>query len=289
MNNHVTLEDLAERYDTFFIDQFGVLLDGVKAYPGSIEALHWLKSRSKEIVILSNSGRSGAYNTQRLVAQGFDALSFDHFVTSGDVARHLITSGALVIPEGAGTRCLTISIANDSTLSDSLGFIRTDSGHDADLVVIAGSEADRVPMERYRELLAPAAARKTMCICTNPDISMLTGKGLAPAAGAIAMLYEEMGGPVRRVGKPYRDIYDYALHIIGHKDKARIVAIGDSIEHDIVGASRFGIAAALVRTGVLADTPVPQLQRLSQHLNVDLPQILPYFVREIESGCVDGS
>ncbi|RCW81250.1 TIGR01459 family HAD-type hydrolase [Phyllobacterium bourgognense] len=283
MNNHVTLEDLAECYDTFFIDQFGVLLDGVKAYPGSIEALHWLKSRSKEIVILSNSGRSGAYNTHRLVALGFDASSFDHFVTSGDVARHLITSGALVIPAGAGPRCLTISVANDSTLADSLGFTRTDSGHDADLVVIAGSEADRVPMQRYQDLLAPAAARKTLCVCTNPDINMLTGKGLAPAAGAIAKLYEEMGGPVMRIGKPYRDIYDYALHIVRQKDKSRIVAIGDSVEHDIVGANRFGIAAALVRTGVLADTSVSQLQRISMDLNVDFPEILPNFAREIAS------
>ena len=90
----VTLNELSALYDVFFIDQFGVLRDGEAAYAGAPLALARLKAQGKTIVILSNSGRSGGYNAARLMRLGFDSGSFDHFVTSGDVALALLESAA---------------------------------------------------------------------------------------------------------------------------------------------------------------------------------------------------
>lgn len=253
------LKTLSERYNTFFVDQFGVLLDGRKAYAGATDALSWLKAQGKQIVILSNSGRPGAFNADRLVSLGFSPASFDQFVTSGDVAYALLSSGELPLDIGPGGRCLTVSKGNDANLAERLGLQSTVSAGDADLVVISGSEADTLGMDHYRQLLQPAAERGVVCVCTNPDIHMLTGDEMVPGAGSIADLYEEMGGPVHRIGKPFIDIYKHAYRIAGEPEKHSVVAVGDSLDHDIAGANGFGIDSILMRTGVLADFSLAQL------------------------------
>lgn len=248
----VTLNELSALYDVFFIDQFGVLRGGEVAYAGASQALVHLKAQDKTIVILSNSGRSGPYNISRLAKLGFDSSSFDRFVTSGDVAPALLESGLLPIERSKSTRCLTIASGEDRSLADNLGFSSVDTAEEADLVIISGSETERIPLASYRALLLPAAKRGVPCICTNPDVHKLVGETLLPAAGTIAALYEEMGGKVTRIGKPYVDIYRHAHALCGHPDKARIVAIGDSLEHDVIGAATFGIDSALTLTGLQA-------------------------------------
>lgn len=248
----VTLNELSALYDVFFIDQFGVLRGGEVAYAGASQALVHLKAQDKTIVILSNSGRSGPYNISRLAKLGFDSSSFDRFVTSGDVAPALLESGLLPIERSKSTRCLTIASGEDRSLADNLGFSSVDTAEEADLVIISGSETERIPLASYRALLLPAAKRGVPCICTNPDVHKLVGETLLPAAGTIAALYEEMGGKVTRIGKPYVDIYRHAHALCGHPDKARIVAIGDSLEHDVIGAATFGIDSALALTGLQA-------------------------------------
>jgi HAD superfamily hydrolase (TIGR01459 family) len=248
----VTLNELSALYDVFFIDQFGVLRNGEAAYAGAALALARLKAEGKTIVILSNSGRSGLYNAARLARLGFDSSSFDHFVTSGDVALALLESGRLHIEKTKPTRSLTISSGDDRSLAEKLGFSSVNSADDADLIIISGSESERISLEAYRNLLHPAAKRGVPCICTNPDLHKLVGDTLLPAAGAIAELYEEMGGVVTRIGKPNIEIYQHAHALCRNPEKARIVAIGDSLEHDILGAATFGIDSVLAHTGVQA-------------------------------------
>ena len=60
---------------------------GESPYPGASDALAALKSRGVTIVVLSNSGRTGAANAQRMAALGFEPELYDFLVTSGDVAR----------------------------------------------------------------------------------------------------------------------------------------------------------------------------------------------------------
>ena len=80
------LDEVAERFDAFLIDQFGVLRDGKGPYPGAVDTLIRLKQAGKTIIILSNSGKRSAENDRRLAALGFDRTSWDWFLTSGEVA-----------------------------------------------------------------------------------------------------------------------------------------------------------------------------------------------------------
>jgi ribonucleotide monophosphatase NagD (HAD superfamily) len=82
--------------------------------------------------------------------------------------------------------------------------------------------------------------------------SLLDGGTVHPGAGAIADLYQKLGGSVTWIGKPYPDIYLAAARLVGAPSPNDVLCVGDSIEHDVVGARRFGAFAALLRTGVLS-------------------------------------
>jgi HAD superfamily hydrolase (TIGR01459 family) len=244
---------IASAFDFIFIDQFGVLHDGRRPYPGAREALGALKQRGAKVVVLSNSGRSGEDNARRMGKLGFTRMLYDHLVTSGDAAEALLKGAQSPLPLSATLRCLTLASNDNFEFAEALGVRATRNGAEADLVVIAGSQGDRRPLEDYQAILKPAAARKALCLCANPDKLMLTATGVAFGAGRIAELYEELGGSVIWVGKPYLPIYQAAANLVSAIDPSRVLCVGDSVEHDIVGAHRFGAAAALVRTGILSD------------------------------------
>ncbi|WP_234822727.1 TIGR01459 family HAD-type hydrolase [Ensifer adhaerens] len=270
------LGEIADRYDAFLIDQFGVLRDGLGPYPGAAETLVKLKDAGKRIIILSNSGKRSAENDRRLVDLGFVAGSWDWFLTSGEVAWQILRR------EGAGAaggrrKCLLISRDGDVSPLTGLDLERTESGADADFVLLAASEGDVQPLSHYEALLAPAARRGVPCLCTNPDKVMLTKEGTAFGAGRIAELYEELGGTVRWIGKPFADIYASALDFLGQPDSTRVCAIGDSIEHDIAGAANAGLHAVLVTTGILERASDEERRRLFAEHGASPDFILPKF------------
>lgn len=249
------LGDLADRFDHFLIDQFGVLLDGVGCYPFAASALGTLAARGKQIVLLSNSGRRAAPNIARLTGLGFAPDSYRALVSSGEVAFRLLRGRSL--PPGSGF--LLIGRGGDTTATDGLGLVQTDRAEAAGLVIISGAEPERFSLPDYQRQLEPAARLGLPALCTNPDKVMLTAGGPAFAAGRIAEAYQAMGGSVEWIGKPYPAVYAAALAALGHPDPARVVCIGDSLEHDIAGGAAAGMATALVRTGVGAGLTGPEL------------------------------
>ena len=243
---------ITSSFKAVFFDQYGVLHDGRNPYPGARDALAALKARGVKIVVLSNSGRTGAANAERMKTLGLEPELYDFLVTSGDVARTLLQRGRFPALLATGARCFVISAGRDNEFSSAFGVVPTAHSEEADLVIIAGSQADKVSLDDYRASLAPAARRGTPCMCVNPDKLMLTAAGNAPGAGRIAEIYEELGGVVTWVGKPFPEIYRAAAELSRVGDPRDVLCVGDSVEHDIVGANRFGAFAALVRTGILA-------------------------------------
>ncbi|MGO4619846.1 TIGR01459 family HAD-type hydrolase [Ensifer sp. 2YAB10] len=271
------LSAIADRYDAFLIDQFGVLRDGRGPYPGAAETLVRLKDAGKRIIILSNSGKRSAENDRRLVDLGFVSGSWDWFLTSGEVAWQILKREG----EGAARgrrKCLLISRDGDLSPLTGLDLERTTGGADADFVLLAASEGDVYPFSHYEALLAPAAARGVPCLCTNPDKVMLTKEGTAFGAGRIADLYEELGGTVRWIGKPFADIYASALEFLGQPDPPRVCAIGDSIEHDIAGAANAGLHSVLVTTGILERASGEERRKLFAEHGASPDFILPRFI-----------
>lgn len=269
-----SLADLAARHDGFLIDQFGVLLDGSAAYPGAAEALRFLSGLGKRVLLLSNSGKRSDANARRLLQLGFSRDSFEMVLSSGEAAYRVLAARQLP----AGTPVWLHSRDGDTSAIDGLGLRPVDRPEDAALLVLAASRADEFGLKEYAQWLRPAAAQGIPMICTNPDQTMLTPQGQKPGAGRIAMLYQEFGGKVDWIGKPYPLIYaEAARHLAGLRPD-RILCIGDSPAHDIRGGSQAGFRTALVRTGLHAAVPDSGLADLCLAEAGILPDyILPRF------------
>lgn len=229
------LRDIASRFDGMLIDQFGVIHDGQTLYPGTLRVLSELKAMNIPVAVMTNSGKRAEANRQRLVRMGVPRDHFVDAVSSGEVAFNSLTA----------RRALLIGKDGEDYGFDGITFVSDPA--EAEVILILGSNAPKTSLEDYRKLLTGLALP---AICCNPDKLMLTPNGLMPAPGAIAALYEEMGGHVTWIGKPYPDIYLQAARLIG--SPGRILCIGDSAEHDVAGGRNAGLSTLLVLQGVSA-------------------------------------
>lgn len=273
--DEIDIAGLIERYDWLFVDQFGVLRGDDHVYAGARDALAALRDAGRKVIVLSNSGRSGRHNAERLARMGIGPDLYEAFVTSGDVARALLSGDASPIRLAPGKTCLTISTSGDTALAEALGLVPVSDAARADLILIAGSQGETVSLEAYRAMLRPAAERGIVAVCTNPDLEKLTVTGTAPAAGAIAAEYEAMGGPVIRIGKPFRMMYEHAYALAGAPDRSRLACVGDSLLHDVKGAVDFGVDAVLTATGLSAGLDVATFADQTERLGYAPRWLMP--------------
>jgi len=266
-----TLAALAPQFDAFLIDQFGVLLNGSGAYPFASQSLLRLAGWGKPILLLSNSGKRALPNEARLTKLGFARDAYLMVMSSGEAAHSALAHriGASLPP---GAKVWLHARDNDTSAVDGLALTRVDSPQQADLLLLAGSQADRITLADYRAMLAPAAHRQTPLLCTNPDIEMLTPTGTHPGAGAIAQTYADLGSPVEWIGKPHPLIYAEAARRLPGIPAHRILCIGDSPAHDIAGGHTAGHKTALVRTGLHAGLTDAALTALCN------PRAVPDFI-----------
>src|SRR5271168_1836995 len=82
---------VADDYDGFIVDLWGVLHDGAQPLPGSVECLQALKRAGKRVALLSNAPRPAAPVIQRLAEIGLPREVYDDVMTSGEETwRHLV-------------------------------------------------------------------------------------------------------------------------------------------------------------------------------------------------------
>jgi len=259
---------LAERFDGFVLDQWGVLHNGVHPYPGAIDCLRRLRSAGKRVAILTNSGRRSAFNRDAMTRLGFAEDLYDQMITAGEDARHALERRQDPFHATLGERCHVISRDGDRSVLDDLGLTFTAEVDSADFLFVIGIDSPRRGLADYEDMLATAAARGVPMICANPDFIRVTDSGTVEAPGVLARRYEQLGGRVRWHGKPHRPIYESCLRALG-LPSARVVAVGDSVDHDVVGAATVGIASAMIAGGIHAEalciawggTPTPEAQR----------------------------
>lgn len=248
------LGTVAERYDGFILDQWGVLHDGKTPYPGALECLKALREAGKRVVVLSNSGKRNDYNVALMARIGFTPDLYDEMISAGEDAwRGLASRGdAAVDPfyAGLGRRCYATRRPGDTDFLTSLDLDLVDNIAQADFLLLIGDAREAGLLEAYEGLIDQGLTRGLPMVCANPDTHRVDGGRLAEAIGLVAEEYERRGGRVRWHGKPHPPIYRSCLASLGLSDKARILAVGDSIHHDILGAARFGCASALVADGV---------------------------------------
>jgi HAD superfamily hydrolase (TIGR01459 family) len=245
------VRDLARDHDGYIIDQWGVLHDGTKPYAGAIACLERLHAAGKRLVVLSNTGRREAEGVRAMAAMGFDPGLFVRFVAAGEEARTGIERHATPFHARLGRRYYAFTRDDNVAVMEGLGKERVGHPSAADFLVVIGIDSPPRKVADYEALLASGAARKLPMVCANPDIVRPSPQGLLDAPGALAQRYQQLGGgEVFYHGKPYPAIYESCIAALPGLERSRIVCVGDSIEHDILGASRAGLRSAFVTGGI---------------------------------------
>jgi HAD superfamily hydrolase (TIGR01459 family) len=235
------LAELAQRYDTLFCDVWGVVHDGVAAFPAACQALARWRAEVGPVILISNAPRpEGAVATQ-LQGLGAPAQAWSAIVTSGDVCRQLLAERS----PGPAWR---IGPPKDDPLFESLGLEFADQEHAAFIACSGPFDEDNETPEDYRAAFVKAVARGLTMICANPDLVVQRGERLIYCAGALAALYRDLGGEVIEAGKPYAPIYDLAR--TRADGKRRILTIGDAVATDLAGARAQGLDTLFVAEGI---------------------------------------
>ena len=245
-----SLAALAPDYDVVLSDVWGVVHNGVAAFPEACEALTRFREGGGSVVLITNAPRPHGVVEAQLTQFRAPHSIFDAVVSSGDVTRN-------VIKERAGQTILHIGPQRDLATFEGLD-VQFAPVESADYVICTGLFHEETETgEDYRPLLEQMRARNLFMVCGNPDVIVERGDVVLYCAGAIADLYVKMGGDVFYAGKPYAPIYDLALkHAADARgkpvDRKRVLAIGDSVRTDFAGAAAYGIDCMFVTSGIHA-------------------------------------
>ena len=243
------LSDLYPQYDMLLCDIWGVLHDGVKAHKVACEALTTFKRLGGTVVLLSNAPRPEASVSTQIEGFGVLPSCYDSIVSSGDMTRHFLEK------QRSSTHVFHIGPDRDRVLFSGTGITLVDANK-AHICVCSGLKNDETEQpEDYRNALNILLERKIPMICANPDRMIERAGRFIVCAGAVAELFEQMGGAVTWFGKPYKPIYETALARLkriknAQIDPARVLAIGDSLTTDIAGALNAGIQSMLILGGI---------------------------------------
>ncbi len=245
-----TLRELVDGVDVVLSDIWGVVHNGLVAFPEACEALHTFRANGGTVILITNAPRPADSVQRQLRKLGVPDDTYDAIVSSGDLTR-------LFVAEHPGQKVYWLGPERDNSIHRGLDPVLAPLA-EADYIVCTGPFDDETESaEDYREMLLQARARKLTLICANPDIVVERGDRLIYCAGAIAELYRELGGEVIFYGKPHRPIYDRAMALAverrGHATPLdRVLAIGDSVRTDLAGAHAFGIKCLFVTRGIHA-------------------------------------
>lgn len=243
---------LAGRFDGFIVDQWGVLHDGSRPYPRALECLERLREAGKHVVVLSNSGRREAANVRLMESLGFPARLFDRLVSAGEDAREAIVAKATPFHAKLGRRCYAFTRSGDRAILEGIGLEFVTRVEEADFLAAIGIDSPRRNLGDYERELCEGIARGLPMLCANPDFSRFHDGRLVDATGVLARRYGELGGEVFHHGKPWPAIYASCVAALKGCAPGRVVAVGDSIEHDILGARRAGLPSAFIVGGIHA-------------------------------------
>lgn len=244
-----SLAELSGRYAALLCDVWGVLHNGVAAFPDAVASLSAARQRGLAVVLVTNSPRPHPGVEAQIRGLGVPDAAWDRIVTSGDVTRELIAEGP--------RRIFHIGPERDHAIFDGLD-VEPVEEFEAQAVVCTGlfDDATETPQD-YSELLQRLRARNLPFICANPDIMVEHGDRLIWCAGAIARDYAQLGGRTLIAGKPHAPIYAAAVkaaeEALGRAvERDELLAIGDGIMTDVKGAADYGIDALYVSGGVHA-------------------------------------
>jgi HAD superfamily hydrolase (TIGR01459 family) len=232
--------------------------------PEAVAALQSYRAHGGTVVLVTNSPRPRVGVEAQLKHFGVPDDAWDSIATSGDSAR------AAMFQSVVGKRVYFIGLPHDLPFFDPIHVV----SNPVEITRVALDEAEGIvctgPFDGTVDptVLLPdlrlAQRNGLKLLCANPDLVVDRGTRREWCAGAVAQLYQEIGGQSLYFGKPHAPIYDLArkrLEALGKSlPNAAILAIGDGAQTDISGARDAGIDALFITGGLAAQETLTRQQ-----------------------------
>lgn len=268
------LADVAQNYDALFVDLWGCVHNGLRAYPEAVAALQAYRQSGGKVVLVTNAPRAWEPVAAQIDRLGVPQDAWDAIATSGDSARAAMFTGAV------GEKVYFIGEQHDLSFFEPLRIIEDPTSitqvplDQAEGIVCCGPFDAQADPQVNRPDFLYAKQKGLKLLCANPDIVVDRGETREWCAGALAQLYTEMGGESLYFGKPHPPIYDLARRRLAATGAvvhdSRILAIGDGILTDIAGAMGEDIDSLFITGGLAAaetkTSHQPDAQALSDYL-----------------------
>jgi len=236
-------EEVINQYDGFIFDQFGVIHNGKQIHKNAEDCFFQILKKNKKILLLSNSGKSSKINKERIKSIGSKIIHEQKMITSGDVCKKLLLEKKYPL-NNIGNKYFLIGSNYD--LLKGTDYQKTEDIDDSDFLLL-----NTLPNDNNKEINLDKSIRNNkLLICANPDLLGVSGNKVSKSVGSFALEYESKGGRVIFIGKPYSNVFDIALNYFANIKKERILMIGDSLFHDIKGATKADIDSLFILSGI---------------------------------------
>lgn len=245
------LGQIASDYDVLFCDIWGVVHNGKEGYRAATEALELFRSDHGPVILISNSPKPSVSIPHSFSQIGVHGEFYDAIVTSGDAT---IDELARRAPGPA----FKLGPERDDVLYENLELHFSDLD-EATFISCTGMFDDDDHPDDYVKLLTEARDGGLPFICANPDVKVRVGGKIVYCGGALAQLYQKLGGEVIFAGKPHAPIYRLARawteEMLGYlPPNDRMLCIGDNIFTDLLGAQEQDLDCLFIQDGLYGDT-----------------------------------
>ncbi|MEU6221891.1 HAD hydrolase-like protein [Streptomyces sp. NPDC047022] len=233
---------LSEAYDTALLDLDGVVYAGGRAIAHAVESLGTARTGGMHLAYVTNN----ALRTPDAVAAHLTKLGIatqgSDVITSAQAVARLIGEQ---VP--AGSRVLVVGGEGLRVALRERGLVPVESADDEPAAVVQGYGGPELPWGRFAEACY-AIARGVPWFASNTDLTIPSGRGIAPGNGAaVEVVRMATGAEPQVAGKPQPPMHRETILRTGAE---RPLVVGDRLDTDIEGAFNGGVDSLLVLTGV---------------------------------------
>lgn len=247
------LSEVASEVDGLILDLWGLVHDGVTAYPGVTDTFSEIGRAGIKTILLSNAPRRSYTLVDSMEVMGIERGLYGDIFSSGEATWQELKSRTSDVFKDLGDKAFHIGPERDVSVLEETGIQRVDKIESGEFLLNTGPVDVTDSLEQYETILIEARQRGLPMVCANPDEVVIRDGQRVICAGAIARRYEALGGHAVYRGKPDPAVYHLAIDRLGIPDPSRVAVVGDALETDVAGAAAAGLKSVWCTGGIHAD------------------------------------